>query len=982
MPALRAHGTGHVDPGRFSPAAVSPGARSAAPRPGQTTRVAEEQSCLRTILLCLGDVYLAHSDAAVAPPSAGSAPSLDETAEFLDLVVSLVTADASPHRLKVLLFGTEPGCIELLAAGLRERPVSSSLLGSAGHARLRVMTAQALTKLLSLCTDDETVVDADIAGDDATVASLCRLSLEGAGFIPVALAALVPLPERSGGPSEGQRVALAECLFVAVMRVPGVAQRLAACGGGGALAEAVFRDGSAMVRNYAAATLRVLAEHAPAKCLERSVVQRSLEHVRGERSRYVVILLLELVALLLGAFPDLYLLRCSPEGGGMADDVWDATRGLLTADAAADIATAVLRLLETVFVLEACSGGRCGALITTVLVEDAWKPLLSRDAQQPVGIKVLNVRAMRRLVQCCTTPALCGELHDAFTRFFPSLSLLLNADPAAAAGAAGGGPEAQQLRVELALCFAVLLAKHPQSREFASDTLRAYPVWMAQIRERLLAALADATPRLLNSVFVIDAAACWLNDHRQYPELDWGDRGALAVAAAHVFAEQELSVAGRRGEPPPTFAMEEEAAEDWSGLLPPQERKARLTHALLSHAVRVTLTPKGSHEDVAREPPQLPLSWMTPVEADAALHGADGAVAAAVLEGLAANRRTQVASPARRARPPGAQRGRASCTSRSPAARRRPETPGAPTTRARSAGTRRAPAPPADDVVDMAILTYLPVTHGAYYDRHNRTVTRHFPAPSGPRTKGGTRPFLQQVTKAAALQSWEASDLQRSDLFGFFIPFSELTVERVERELQRLHRHSLKMKKGSLTTPASQRGRRWFYCDMHHHVLPKAEKMLTELRDLVAAHGQQNILFFLNIVKLMEQQGGQQADLRGQLQAEVQTVSGSRYPDTLHCGNLRSVLDRMADYFSENQASGAAGVPGIEEDIRRLEDAAARDVGGSGSEADSPARRAAAPAPEAPWGQAAVPGWDTDSDEADRPTQAQLLAAAAGYNAR
>eukprot|EP01065_Artemidia_motanka_P024102 TRINITY_DN28746_c0_g1_i2.p1 TRINITY_DN28746_c0_g1~~TRINITY_DN28746_c0_g1_i2.p1 ORF type:complete len:990 (+),score=306.33 TRINITY_DN28746_c0_g1_i2:431-2971(+) len=815
-------------------------------------------------------------------------------------------------------------------------PPPASRLVDADHGRLRVQCAQTLTRLLSLCTDEDVSVDTE----QRTVASLCLSTIKEAGFVSLALAALAPDPQTAA--SDAVRVALAESLFVAVMRVRGAARVLASAGGAEVLTETLFADGSEMVRNYSAAILRVLAEHSPDDFAELELVDRALSRIRFEQSKYVVILLLEIVALLFGAFPDTFLSR-SHVGSTLVEDLQEATLGLLRTDPTDDVVTAVVRLLETLFVLEGCSGGRSVALTASVLADDGWKPLLSRDPHQSPEAKTLKVRALRRLVQGCTTPLLCDELHSAFTRFFPSLSLLINSDH-------GQGPPTELAR-ELALCFSVILAKHPRSREFVIETLGGYPVWIAQLRRRLLASL-DAPPRVMNSVFIIDAAPAWLNDVRQHAGVDWGDRGGIAIAVANMFAEQErrLAAAGTRVIDR-VFAMQEETTEAPPRTLSPCDQKARLTQAVLAHAVRVGLTPAGSDE--ADDVVGMPLS------------PSGTGLVGDVLRGLA------VHSPPRAATPGRAQRRKA------PARR----------TRSQSVGTRRA-VPSGRAAIDTAILTYLPMKWGEYYDKRNRPIVRHFPSPAGPRVRGG-RPFVQQTTQSMSLQSWEAADVEPGDLFGFSIPFDELSVERVQRDIDRLHKHRVRMRKGSLTTPASRRGRRWFFSDMIANILPRLEQVLEQLRDTVGAHGKDGMLFYLNIVKLMEQKssaaGG--GDL---LRSEVVTLCGTMYPDTIHGGNVLFTLDRIAEYFAERENKGetqmADHLKGIEREIRNIEEAAARGVAGSDDEKAGRGRSGsastdsvdAAPLPrhDDPHGQ---PDWETDSDHGDRPTMVHVRAAAHNY---
>eukprot|EP01062_Namystynia_karyoxenos_P083671 TRINITY_DN9664_c0_g1_i1.p1 TRINITY_DN9664_c0_g1~~TRINITY_DN9664_c0_g1_i1.p1 ORF type:complete len:1205 (+),score=388.94 TRINITY_DN9664_c0_g1_i1:219-3617(+) len=991
-------------------------------------RLAEEQGCLRTILHCLDAAMRQHAAPILpgAPLPTHGAASLEEAAEYFDLIISLLAADTNTLRVSALVFDAEPCCVDVLVNVLKY-PTPAHQAGHQPYANCRVLCIQTLTKVLSLCTGAGTQQDPlalappDPAAVPASLPGRCLERLEAAGFVPFALAHLAPGAPRGGAraaplaDNEAERIALAECLFVLVMRIDGACAAVARDGGVRALADTLFADPSVMVRNYTSAVLRVLAERAPGHFAEVPVMERALGQIKVEHSKYVVILLFEILALLFEAFPEQYYVQChdDPRARG---ELFRVIRTFLAGNANQDVLGAVGRLSDTVCLLEGRSAGQRTGFLSALLSQDGWKPLLAREAgaEQAAGLRVLKVRALRRAAQCCTSRASCEELHNAFTHFFPSLSLLFNAG---LQGEGSGPPPAedpaaaQDFRTEIALCFATILAKNPRSRDYVRDTIRAYPVWTGQLRQRLLAAL-DAPAAVLNGVFIIDVNVRWVNDIRAYPHADYRDRGALAALAAELFAEQEQVYAQPQPPHPPAFRLEEEEFHTVgpSGL-PAREQKALLTHALLAHALHATLTPPpaGPSQISAAPPSEVPpfsppLAFPSPHKSAPEEGGAPPLAAgvaatnpdadAAGIAMMASLGRAQPSArgprsaSASRSRPRSA---RANSRAFSPD-KRPPWNSGGNAGKkglfsAPSLGAKRSNFTPSkeprspgrtlghsdQDYVDMAILMHLPITFGACYNKRNKPLLRCYNA-------GGARPYVQQLQKSTTLQSWEVKDLRQGDLFAFFIPFHKLSEDRVTHEIARLHRHMTKMRKGHLTTPHSQKGLRWFFYDMQHYILPKMETLLADLRDLVAVHGSQNLIFYLNIIRLMEQgkeqkarndaamlssggsvptpprgpgdgllqrddSGAQQPESPAAaferedlLQAEVLTLSRGKYRDTVHCGNIIFVLDRLKAYFQEHFSRGEVQVSDhlrdIETEIRRLEEKAARDVPGNERQAE------------------------------------------------
>ena len=999
-------------------------------------RIDEEVNCLKTIAQCLEASFRYHSGPlpALATANSSTTTTVEETTEFFELIVSLLSADNSPQRLALLVFDVQPSILDLLVS-LLEIPTPAHQRGNQAYLNCRILCVQTLAKVISLCTEEAAAPFVaerclqQIAATPFVGTALAHLS--AAGFQPAgAPQATVPL----GSGSEGIRVAYAECLFVLVMRAEALAAVVVNNGGVQALFDCVFSDSSAMVRNYACAVMRVLAERAPEQFVNLPVVERAVMQIKVEHSKYVVILLFETLSILFYACPQIYLENVH-NNLQLVPELSTIIQTFLSGNTNHDVLASVVKLMEAVLLLESSTCGEKCAYTTRLLTQNGTKILLARN-QASEDIKLLKMRAFRKLIQACTSGGLCDQLHEAYRHFFPSLSLLINAD--------GSGQEivSPELRSELALCFATILAKHPASREYTHQTVKAYPTWIGQLRQHLLAAVDELSPPVLNGCHIVDAHNAYLNNIHDHPTVNWSDRVHVGQLVSDMLHRQEQA-----GTQPPgqRHMFVEESHDAPPGHLSDMERKARLTHAVLSHVIHITLAagptplaapgvasggqqllphpdllntsfergplPSGAPLPSQQNPQQLSFNDSRVSEAftDLQHYASSQAGGDAPQERGRANtkRLRGIFGKGARSKSPASTRTANAAAS----ADRRPWNAGgnsfrnalfsAPKTGKRTnfapglsgysggaaagaatPGTPRSGAVVASgagsgaedllgsDYTDMAILMHLPITFGANYNRANKPTVRRFNC-------GSAVPYVQQTVKSNTFQSWDVKDVGEGDLFSFFIPFHKLTEARIDEELKRLARHKLKSKKALLTTPQNQKGRRWFHYDMYHYVLDKTDALLNELRELVAVHGQSNILFYLNIIRLMENkeheaasemyagsppkgsgaelaqgmlaQTPSQLDTSGMpadeqereqtLQREVLKLSSGKYKDTVHGGNILYVLDRLRDYFAEQftrpENMHSDHLKDIEDEIRRLEEKAARDVVGNEAAAEA-----------------------------------------------
>eukprot|EP00659_Diplonema_papillatum_P009703 gene9703-15069_t len=836
---------------------------------GGGARLEEEIACIKTITQCLDGSFRFNSQplGSVDPAAAATATSIAETAEFFDLVVSLLSADGSAARLKTLVFEVQPSILDTLVSLLRV-PTPSHLASNSAYMECRVLCVQSVTKIVSLCTDEAT---------GYLLAEQAIRVVIGGGFFEVALAYLsgngqgAPL----GAGVEALRVAFAEAVFVLVMRSEGAAFQLIEKGGIQQLFECLFSDGSVMVRNYACATLRVLAEKSPDRVANLPIVPRALNQIKLEPSKYVVILLLEMLSLLFYACPYVYLADLH-DNGSLLSELYTIIHTFLTGNTNLDVLAAVCKVMEAVLLLESSTCGEKSNYTTRLLTQGTPKVLLQREDitgadSTDADIRGLKIKMFRKLVQACTSAELTNHLQEAYTHFFPSLSLLINADGTYQQSKSGfpgappppGGPGiflTQEGRGELALAFAEILAKHPAARRYTNDTVRAYPIWIGQLRQHLLSAVDELPPPLLNGCHLVDYRGAYINSIADYGPVDYTDRVHISGVVNVMLQKQthgdpyEAVTGVYDGSRNYQHTFIEESMEAFPGHLSDMEKKARLTHTILSHVIHLTLTADGvpqpmrptaapaiagypdenkenypgqyDHQTPGMHTPGYTEPFATPTTGVSTPRGRS-------LRGRKPSRAKSPAVPHRR-KPwnAGGNSGRMGLFSLAGPTRKRTDfTPGrvldplmADLPSGVSSSVYSTALTKVDtDYTDMAILMHLPITFGANYNRANKPTVRRF-------NNGSAMPYIQQTCRSNALQSWDVKDVGEGDLFSFFIPFHKLSEVRLDEELRNLHKHRLKAKKGLLTTPQTQKGKRWFFHDLYHYILPKTETLLNELK--------------------------------------------------------------------------------------------------------------------------------------------------------
>ena len=212
-----------------------------------------------------------------------------------------------------------------------------------------------------------------------------------------------------------------------------------------------------------------------------------------------------------------------------------------------------------------------------------------------------------------------------------------------------------------------------------------------------------------------------------------------------------------------------------------------------------------------------------------------------------------------------------------------------------------------EEYLSIAIMMHLPITYGPHYERAQRAAVRHIKAPSGQR-------YVQPVLRATG-HSWSARDVFVGEVYVLFLPFHRLSAARLAEEATAVQRHMHDARRMLVTTPTTQRSRRWFLSDMLNYVLPRTELLLGALKGFVERYSVADVVHQLTVVRLADE-----GHLRGEpvfeaavegadaaMPREVLRLSSGRFKDVIHSGNLVFVIAQLRDLYAKKERAAAMG---------------------------------------------------------------------------
>ena len=303
-------------------------------------------------------------------------PTLERVGTAVETMGAMLLSDPSPYRLQYLLFPVSGSAFGALIAYLTAQPKCppEAVEAVEAVAKLRGLMFQALTNLISLCSQDHLLSDAE--PQDSIYPELSRRCCHSVMAERGVEAMLADL--RSKDSPEALQVAAVECLFVLVVRNAHGRSAFAERGWIPQLLAHLQVERCPVIRNYLCAILREFADQHAASLVDCQYFHPSVALVQNDPSPDVRALTAETLDCVFKMLP-----RSFADFPAKAALV-EAVRQRLASEQSTDVLNAVFRLLATVFAIEGFAypgqhgGGTPGRLVrfaefTFMFVEtEAW----------------------------------------------------------------------------------------------------------------------------------------------------------------------------------------------------------------------------------------------------------------------------------------------------------------------------------------------------------------------------------------------------------------------------------------------------------------------------------------------------------------------------------------------------------------------------------------------------------------------------------
>ena len=848
-----------------------------------------------------------------------------DTIELLDLIPQILATDSHPARLQSLLFVT-PRPLAVLSAFLRLRLAITP--------ELRLFALKTLSQVLNLCTGAEALGHLAPRLKEALLEAMV---LEQA--VNLTLADVTP----------AEATAAAEMIFVLVMKLPAMKAELRAVGIE-RLVDHLWTSDNVELRSYLCAILRTYADKEADifTASKLNFVANCVDFLVFNESKQCVILMMETLTAALNKFPSLYMAYLQQDM-----DATKLAQGLeihLYQNEDSEVIVAAEALVMTVLRLEGDSTG----------VSEGRQPLLSYFARGEMWQKtfavnddgMLNEQRLRlqRYALCNShTSELIAECEKSFYSIVPSLCAALSPDKSP-----------REIILEAAIVFGTMCAKSPNAREMIHGMVDGYGPWARHLFGTVRHAIERyvSPSGILRNVMLWDYHQTLLNDGAQAQNIDFFNEHRIAAA---LLSEQTR----RKGSE--VRPIDQTVLDYYSDHRVPThvvDLSARLMHALLIAASARALTDADIVSDSPDRSAHLnPAAHMTPRRGQGATYTLEDE--STLYSGSPAHssskhpRRVSTPSHSNRSSTP---------VKRAPF---RPSSPGTNygfqpkrfTQVTQASGMKQSadvsavyqsPARKAshakkdpDEYLMMAITMHLPITYGVHYNRHTKAAIRHIDGPTGA--------FVQQVHRNTT-HTWSAEDVHNGELYVLFLPYHKITQQKVEDEIRTVERHLSQCRKLLLVTPQTQKGRRWFLHDMLNYILPKTELLLRDFLELVENFGADDIVYQLGVIRLVDEAARERegtfavaaaaADVA--MPDEILRISGGRFKDVLHSGNIAYAVSRLRQHYegtkqtANREGSGGASLSfnqstpsqlvDIDREIQKLERRAAEDVWGQSNE--------------------------------------------------
>ncbi len=141
------------------------------------------------------------------------------------------------------------------------------------------------------------------------------------------------------------------------------------------------------------------------------------------------------------------------------------------------------------------------------------------------------------------------------------------------------------------------------------------------------------------------------------------------------------------------------------------------------------------------------------------------------------------------------------------------------------------------------------------------------------------------LRRPSQLRSWSVQDVHEGDLFFLFIPLAALNTSVVGAVVAKARKHHVSAKKAFITTPQTQKRRRWFLLDLHTTIMPRIIALLQTMQKLLITQGDEHVQLAVSVLP---------------------SIRGPMGDKAVYGGNLIKVVDYLSHYFSLNVPGGTA----------------------------------------------------------------------------
>jgi hypothetical protein len=558
-----------------------------------------------------------------------------------------------------------------------------------------------------------------------------------------------------------------------------------------------------------------------------------------------------------------------------------------------------LKLIETLLVLDHEAGVQdTGATFTEHMLNSYADRSLTSLIVLSTRTGSLAARCLRLLVQYAPYYRCCAF---GLVQHFPTLSALLKLSVNLSSNPSLKDVVSQIMRVEVALTVALCLAQDPRCRQILSSQLHDHAAYMQQLRASLLSNLNGAALDYYGDIDIVDVTGELVNDTAK---VVWESSGRPSrMSIQRVLEDQEARWSTFSHDAPrnpkPMGRKDSETA-----------RLERLTFILLSYSVHSTLTraredhagpaepesvalPQGTSRASSQDEQDPPLAQSNPTRASMLREWRTHPDKFQVLRRAVSRNANAMegprAAPAGSTEPPEPSKSHAHPKGYlsnfvDPLSR--------PTPRSFKPVPVEGLSPKRALFSKFECAMQLCTTfaqyfnkggeHSVIFEKSRDGFVRRQPRPSVSLTAANAAPSTAKY--------WTVQHLKEGDLFYFSIPFVQLSQRTLEQVRARAIRHLNVIKKSFIVTPHALKCRRWFLYDMTTHIMPGVIHSLSQLVELFAIHGEEEVKFPILLFREAELAAVDQSDEPMDEHQGLQAVS-------LHCGNLLEVIDQVRFYF-------------------------------------------------------------------------------------